>query len=370
LATVLHLITGLETGGAEQMLARLVSRLDRSRHRSIVVSMTGPGSIGPELSRGGIEVHSLDLARGSPDPRGLVRLVGLWRLLRPDVVQTWLYHADLLGLIAKPFAPACRLLWNIQCTESIDTRVVLRLLVPGSRFPEAIVVNSLAGKSFHEGLGYRPRRWEHIPNGCDTSAFRFDEAARRRLRREWGIADDTVAIGLPARYHAMKDHATFFAAARILVAVRPDAVFVLAGPEIDQLNRRLLAMVGADGLAERMRLIGDRRDMADVYSALDIATLSSAFGEGCPNVLVEAMSCATPCAATACGDAAQIIGPTGKVVPPRDPEALAAAWRELIDLGPEGRRALGAAARRRAVAQYDLDAIVRRYDALYADGEG
>jgi len=105
--------------------------------------------------------------------------------------------------------------------------------------------------------------------------------------------------------------------------------------------------------------------MTTIYSALDIATLSSAFGEGCPNVLVEAMSCGLPCVATDCGDAADILGPTGIVVPARDPEALAAAWNQLISLGPDPRRALGARARDRIIAFYDLPAIVGRYDALY-----
>lgn len=365
MATVLHLITGLETGGAELMLARLATGLDRERHRSVVVSMTGPGTVGPGLARAGIDVHSLHLGRGRPDPRGLVRLVGLLHRVRPDILQTWLYHADLLGLLAKPFAPFCRLFWNIQCTESTDTRIVRRILVRGSHLPDVVVVNSLAGKRFHEGLGYQPRHWEHIPNGCDTNAFRFDEAARQRVRRELGIADDAVAIGLPARYHPMKDHETFFAAARRLAAVLPNTVFVLAGPGIEKSNHRLTATIAAHGLAHAIHLVGDRRDMASAYSALDIVTLSSAFGEGCPNVLVEAMSCGIPCAATACGDTAKIIGHTGRVVPVRDPEALAAAWNELIAMGAERRRSLGTDARCRVRRLYDLDAIVTRYDDLY-----
>jgi glycosyltransferase involved in cell wall biosynthesis len=366
LTTVLHLITGLETGGAEQMLVRLITRLDQRRLRSLVVSMTAPGPVGPLLARAGIEVFSLDLARGRPDPRGLARLVGLLRRVRPDILQTWLYHADFLGLLAKPFVPFCRLFWNIRCTESIGAGIVRRLLAQGSRLPDAVVVNSLAGKRFHEGLGYQPRRWEHIPNGCDTGVFRFDEAARRSLRDELGIADDAVAIGLPARFHPMKDHETFFAAARRLAAIRPEAIFVLAGPGIEPSNRRLTEAVGDGGLAERLHLVGDRGDMVRVYSGLDIVTLSSAFGEGCPNVLAEAMSCGVPCAATACGDAAEIIGPTGPVVPVRDAEALAAAWDKLIAIGREGRRSLGADARSRILSLYDLNAVVGLYDELYA----
>jgi glycosyltransferase involved in cell wall biosynthesis len=366
MAVIVHLITGLETGGAERMLARLVTGIDRERHRSIVVSMTGPGVVGPLLESAGIELHTLAMRRGIADLRGIARLATILRELHPDILQTWLYHADLLGTVARSLAPPCALFWNVQCAESIDAEIVRRLLVWCSAWPDAVVVNSLAGKCFHEKLGYRPRRWEHIPNGCDTSVFRFDAEGRRELRRELGIPDDAVAIGLPARFHPMKDHANFLAAAARLATVRPDTVFVLVGPDVDLANRALGDTVTAHRITERVRLLGERRDMTTIYSALDIATLSSAFGEGCPNVLVEAMSCGLPCVATDCGDAADILGPTGIVVPARDPEALAAAWNQLISLGPEPRRALGVRARDRIIAFYDLPAIVGRYDALYS----
>jgi glycosyltransferase involved in cell wall biosynthesis len=365
MATVAHLITGLETGGAERALVQLVCRMGRDRHRSVVVSMTGPGNAGPLLAAAGVELHTLDLPRGLPDPRGLVRLARLLRALRPDILQTWLYHADLLGVIGRRFVPRCRLVWNIRCTEAIGADVVRRLLAWCSGRPEAVIVNSLAGKRFHQQLGYRPRRWEYIPNGYDTSVFRFDPPARSALRREFAIAEDAVAIGLPARYHLMKDHANFFGAAARLAAIWPETVFVLAGPGISRANKALNRSIAGHGLGERVRLLGERNDMARFYSALDIATLSSAFGEGCPNVLGEAMSCGVPCVATDCGDASELLGPTGAIVPPRDPAALAAAWNELIALGHEGRASLGAEARKRIVQLYDLAAIVERYDMLY-----
>lgn len=366
MATILHLITDLDTGGAELMLVRLVERLDPVRHHSLVVSLTGPGSLAPALRCCGVEVYGLAMPRGSPDPRGLARLIAILRRVRPQILQTWLYHADLLGLVGRALSrTSCRLYWNIQCTEMADAGTLRRSLAWLSRVPDAIVVNSLAGRHFHEAQGYRPRRWVHIPNGCDTAAFSFDMAARRALRHEWRIADDAVAIGLAARYHAMKDHDNFLAAAARLAARRDDAVFVLAGAGTDAASSSLTAAVAAHGLGDRVRLLGNRDDMARVYSALDIASLSSAYGEGCPNVLVEAMACGLPCVATDCGDAALLIGRDGLVVPPRDPTALAAGWERLVALGPDGRRRLGANARGRIGADYDVAAIAARYEALY-----
>jgi glycosyltransferase involved in cell wall biosynthesis len=366
MATVLHLITDLDTGGAEHMLARLVLRLDPRRHRSIVVSMTGAGTLSPALADAGIELFALNMSRNWPDPRGLASLMRVLGRVRPDIVQTWLYHADLLGFFARALARrSCRLFWNIRGTETLGANAIRRLLVWASGRPDAVIVNSLAGQRFHQAIGYRPRRWVHIPNGCDTAIYRFDAPGRRALRNELRLAPDMAAIGMPARYHPMKDHDNFLAAAARLAPRHPEAVFILAGPGADSGNPGLTQAIARYGLADRVRLLGNRPGMVPVYSALDVVTLSSAFGEGCPNVLVEAMSCGVPCVATDCGDAAQVMGPTGVLVPPRDSAALAAGWRQLLALGVPGRRELGEHARERIVRLYDLGAIVAQYDALY-----
>ena len=268
MATIVHLITGLETGGAERMLARLVTGIDRERHRSVVVSMTGPGIVGPALANAGVELHTLHMRRGVADLRGMVRLIRILHQVRPDILQTWLYHADLLGSLAQSLAPSCALFWNIRCTEMLDIDIIRKSLIWLSSRPAIVIVNSLAGRRFHEQLGYQPRRWEHIPNGCDASAFRFKAEARADLRREFGIPDHSVVIGLPARYHPMKDHANFLAAAAKLVAVRPEAVFLLIGPGVDPSNPALGKMIKVQGIAQHVKLLGARDDMARVYSCL------------------------------------------------------------------------------------------------------
>jgi glycosyltransferase involved in cell wall biosynthesis len=329
--------------------------------------MTGPGLLSPALAQAGIELFSLEMRRNWPDPRGLARLVRLLRRVRPGIVQTWLYHADLLGWTARALARhSCRLFWNIRSTETLDADMIRGLLAWLSRAPDAVIVNSLAGKRFHEEIGYHPRRWVHIPNGCDTAVYRFDATGRQSTRGEWGLAPGTVAIGMPARYHPMKDHDNFLVAAARLAARRPEAVFILAGPGVDHRNAALAAAIARHGLTDQVRLLGNRGNMVQVYSALDIATLSSAYGEGCPNVLLEAMSCGVPCIATDCGDAALVLGPIGVVVPPRDPRALAAGWERLVALGERGRQALGEKARERIVERYDLGSIAAKYEALYA----
>jgi glycosyltransferase involved in cell wall biosynthesis len=363
--TIAHLITGLETGGAERMLARLVTAGDRSRHRSVVISLTGLGTTGQQITEAGIDIRTLGAQRGLPDPRAVFRLRAILRELRPDVLQTWLYHADFLGLLAHWLGSAPQLVWNLRSTETVGSRVVRPLLARFSAVPDAIVVNSLAGKRFHHRLGYRPRRWIHIPNGFDTAVLRPDPEVRQQGRSELGLAAETVAILLPARYHPMKDHATFLGAAARLAAQRPEVHFCLIGTAIEPGNRALASAIAAHGLGGRVSLLGERATLDTLYPAVDIVSLSSAFGEGFPNVLAEAMSCEVPCVATDTGDAALIVGDTGLIVPPRDPTALATVWDRLIAIGADGRRALGAAARRRIVANYDLSRIVSQYAAAY-----
>lgn len=365
--TVLHLITGLEIGGAERMLAQLVTRTDRERFRPVVVSLTGPGRIGPLIEAEGVAVRSLDLRRGVPDPRGISRLLRLIRVYRPDVLQTWLYHADLLGFIARQLGPPARLVWNLRCTDMAGSALLTRLLGACSEVPDAVIANSKAGQRYHQGRGYRPRRWVVIPNGFDTSRLRPDPEARRRGRVELGIPDDAVAVLLPARYHAMKDHANFLAAAAILAARYPEAVFALAGAGTEPTSSAPIDAVAAHRLGGRVLLLGERQDLASLYTAFDIVTLPSAYGEGFPNVIGEAMACGVPCVATDVGDVAEIIGDIGVVVPPRDADALAAGWERLIALGAPGRAALGVRARARIIEHYDLAAVVGRFEALYEE---
>jgi glycosyltransferase involved in cell wall biosynthesis len=327
--------------------------------------MTDKGTIGGHITAAGVPLVTLEMRRGAADPRGLWRLGRLLARRRPAILQTWLYHADLLGLVAHRLGWTPRLVWNIRCTEAVEAGGVRAVLARASRRPDVVIVNAQAGRRFHESLGYRPRRWEYVPNGIDAARFRPDPEARRDVRARLGIDAHTVAIGLPARWHRMKDHATFLAAAARLAARRQNLILLLAGRGIDAANRDLAAAIVRAGPLPPFRLLGDHHDMPGLYAALDIATLSSAFGEGFPNVLGEAMACGVPCVATDSGDAAEILGPCGEVVPPRDPAALAAAWERLVAAGVERRRALGAAARARVVGHYGLAVMVRRYEAIW-----
>jgi glycosyltransferase involved in cell wall biosynthesis len=366
---IAHVISDLDTGGAEVMLAKLVGAMDRARFSNTVISLTDRGQLGEQIESSGVAVHTLGMKRGRPDILALPRLIRLLKTLKPTIVQSWLYHADLLSTLAVKFSGSPILVWNVRCSDmdlkrySLLSRWVRWVLARWSAAPAAVIVNSEAGKQQHERLGYRPRRWDVIPNGFDTERFRPDTSLRLSLRQEWKVPQDAVVVALVARVDPMKDHATFLNAAQQVANARHNVNFLLVGKD----TQTLAPAVAAKGLTDRVRVLGYRSAIECLLPGVDVLCLSSAFGEGFPNVLGEAMACGIPCVSTDVGDARSIIADTGLIVPVRDPASLAQAIVDLIDRGPAAREHLGRAARARIEVEYSLPRIVDRYTALYSD---
>lgn len=368
---ILHVITGLQRGGAETMLAKLVGGMV-PRHENHVVALTAGGSVREEIERAGVPVHSLGLARGQVAPLALQRLRRLILTLGPDVIQGWMYHANLaatLATVAVWHRPP--VVWNIRQTlpgteeESRLTRLVVTTGAWLSGLPAAILYNSSAARQQHEGIGYASRRALCIGNGFDTERFRPDGDRRAAMRSALGIAAPAPVIGLVARYHPMKDHGSFLAAAARVLEEFPAAVFVMAGAGIAENNEELSRLVGHHLPPSAVRLLGERGDIENILPGLDVLALSSSRNEAFPNVLGEAMACGLPCVATAVGDSAAIVGSCGAIVAPKDSTALATALRSMLRMPADERHALGLRARRRIVGSYSLPAIADAYISLY-----
>ena len=352
------------------MLYRLLASMDRGEFLNSAVSVTDEGTLGQKIREIGVPVFTLQMRRGRPSITGLWRLIRILRRERPSIIQTWLYHSDFIGLIGGRISRVPKVLWNIRCseTEELYTRglngVILKLLARLSASPNAVVVNSTAGKHTHERLGYHPRRWEVIPNGVDIDEFRPEPGAGHLVRGELGIENEDLLIGLVARYDPLKDHETFLMAAAEFARSEKHVHFVLVGNGVDESNQVLTRRIRELGIEVRVHLLGERSDISFLNSALDVATCSST-GEGFPNVIAEAMACGTPCVSTDVGDARILLGDTGLLVEKADSSALARAWRNLADAGPARRTGMGEAARARIIQHYDLRAITQRYEALY-----
>lgn len=369
---ILHVITGLDTGGAEMMLMKVVERLDRARFSSRVVSLSHEMGLADRVREAGVDVTTLNVVpKLAAGPRTIRRVSALIRETRPDVIQTWMYHADLVGGIAGRIA-GVPVIWNIQ-SSTLDpvltrcrTRVIARVSAVMSKvLPSAIISCSNAGLEVHSRMGYARDLFEIIPNGTDLSVFRPDPEGRAAMRRQLGVSAETRLVGMIARLHSQKDHPNFFAAAGLLARTHSNARFVLVGLGLEPHNPEVLNMARNAGVEERTTLLGLRSDMASLLPALDIHTLSSAYGEGFPNVIGEAMAAGVPCVVTRVGDSAEIVGDTGFAVPPRDPQALANAWRQMLDLDGDEFEKLRVRARQRVADHFSLEASISQYEALY-----
>jgi glycosyltransferase involved in cell wall biosynthesis len=370
--SVMHIISGLPVGGAESMLYKLVSRSAHTRSTHEVVSLTTVGPVGARLQAEGIKVVGLGMPNGVPDPRGLVRLVQLLRQHPPALVQTWMYHADLLGGIAAKLSGKIPVVWGVRNTEIGAEKFLLKFLArvvnpPLSHWvPDAIVCCAERAREVHVAFGYAREKCIVIPNGFDMARFQPNWKARAALRTELEIPPSSPVVGMVARLHPMKDHGTFLTAAATVAQSIPSAVFVLCGDGLTSDSPTLTQKIRESGLPiERLRLLGRRDDVENIYPALTATVLSSKSGEGFPNVLGEAMACGIPCVATDVGDSALIVGEHGRIVSPRNPRALAAAILEMLRMPDSERMALGLAGRSRIEQRYSIAAIAVQYESLY-----
>jgi glycosyltransferase involved in cell wall biosynthesis len=347
-ARVLHVIAASGIGGAERMLARLIGAPRSAPPDQIVVNLLRDETLKCSVRAAGVAYEELGLVSARQAPTGLFSLVRLIRRLSPDVVQSWLYYADLMALAALELSgrrSATRLYWGIRGAKfdfdqySALLRRSVSLCARLSSRPDGIVANSQTGLDDHLALGYAPRRAAVIPNGFDVSRFAPDAAARERVRAELGM-------------DPIKDHTSALAVAAAL----PDVRFVFVGTDTQTLRG-----------GENVLALGPRDDVISIYAASDLM-LSTSLSEGFSNVIGEAMSCGVPVVATGVGDAKQIVGDTGCIVAPRDVAGMVAAIRGLLGESAEERARRSERARTRIIENYSLDRAVAAFDALHLRG--
>ncbi len=330
---IVYVIVGLTTGGAEIMLYRILSKINRERFSPYVVCLMARATLADRIEALGIPVYTLGMkTAGVPTPNVIWKLVNIIREIKPDLIQGWMYHGNLAAQFASLFVgQQIPVFWTIQGTvyslklEKKMTAAIIKLSAYLSRFTTKVIHVSQVGKIQHEALGYDKKNGCVIFNTVDTSLFVPSEAARADIRAELGLPENAFLIGLVCRYHPMKDHANFLQAAAHLLQEYPDIHFALVGTGVVKENESLYQTIEQLGISHRTHLLGERSDMPGITAALDIASSASAYGEGCPLIVGEAMSCGVPCTVTDVGDSGLIVGNTGWVVPPKNPEALAKA---------------------------------------------
>ncbi|MBN2354047.1 MAG: glycosyltransferase [Spirochaetales bacterium] len=375
---ILHVITSLGKGGAETMLFRLLEHRSRSGFEHFVMSLTGEGRYGSKIRGLGVPVLALRLHHPGSAPAGLFRAVRRCVEFKPDIVQGWMYHAN----VAASLLHACRstgtrLFWNVRHSlhffndEKFSTRNVIRLNRLLSRGADCCIFNSRTSHLQHARFGFASKARATVPNGFDTDVFRPDPAARAATRRRYGLTSAETVVGLVGRYHPLKDYHNYLAAVSLIRKTAPAVRFatVIAGKGLTRENAELRASLDRLPPRERIVLIDESDDVPALMNGFDVLCLPSR-SEAFPNVVGEAMSTGVPCVATDVGDAAYIVGDTGIVVPPKNPRALAEALEKAVSLTAAERTARGKAARRRILSHFSIGAVASQYEALYQKAVG
>ena len=362
---ILLMVRALGFGGTERQLVYLAQGLARRGHRVSVATFYTHGAFA-DVFAGGNPEWLVAAKRGRWDVVGFCwRLMRLLAGRRPDVVYSFLPVPNLLAaLFRAAFCGRAALVWGVRGTPLDMTRydwlerASIRLERWASHLPDMVIANSRCGAAWARGPEFQAARVATIVNGIDTHWFRPPAAGERAAARaDLGCPPATLVVAVVARLDPMKDHPTFLKALAIAAQTVPHIIGLIVGDGPPPVVARLRAKTAALGIADRVIWAAARRQVREVYHAADILCLPSAFGEGFPNVVGEAMACGLSCIVTAVGDAAELVGETGRVVPPRDPCELA---RAILDLAKPIRESqpCNFAARRRIVENFELNAMI------------
>jgi len=328
---IILLIDSLDGGGAETQLVSLAQGLKKNGHDVFVALFYYKGRLINNLIKSEITIISLEKT-GRWDIVGFVyRYIKLLQKKKPDVVYGFLGTSNIMNALIKCFFKKMKFVWGIRSSamdiKKYDWLVQLFYKIESvlSFIPDHIIANSYSGRDSAVQRGFPEKKISVIVNGIDAEQFCPNKKSRKELRKKWGVAENEKLIGHVGRLDPKKDHMTFLEAAAIVKEKNDDAHFVCVG-DGPQNYRYYLEDLGKKlGLRDRLIWAGALSDIANVYNALDILVSSSAYGEGFPNVIGEAMACGVYPVVTDVGDSARIVNSLGKIVKPQNKDELAEA---------------------------------------------
>lgn len=366
---ILHIIVDLDVGGAEMMLKRLIESDPVQLSSAVVVSLTSLGVIGESLRARGVRVLTLGMTSPRDFPLTLWRGYKLIRRFQPEIVQTWMYHADLLGGLAALFANQ-RVIWGIRTTDigaggSLGTVLVRWLCARISGWvPDAIICAAEAARQSHVAIGYDAKKMCVVPNGYNFAWLSASADERASLRKQFGISSNNIVLGSLGRFHVDKDQNNFVKAAGLLATQYPELRFLMVGRGLVWENTQLAQWVVATGFKDRFFLLGERKDVPQCLAAMDMFCLHSRT-EGFPNVLAEAMAMGLPCITTDVGDAAMLLADTGVVVPSEHVDGLVQGIAKMLSLDVNERAAMGVRAKARIESDFSIACARERFEKIY-----
>ncbi|APR83546.1 Poly(glycerol-phosphate) alpha-glucosyltransferase [Minicystis rosea] len=360
---VVHVVLGLDVGGLERMLLRLLAHTDRERFAPVVCTLDAPGVLAPELARLGVPLTEIRRRPGL-DARLPWRLAQWLKREGARIVHTHNPSPHFYGALAARIARGPRVVHTKHGRNApeIPRKVLLNRIAAKLSDRVVAVSDDTAGVAL-DIERVNPRKIVTILNGVDTHEFRpgRDVAAARVAL---GVPAHGFHVGCVARLAEVKDHRTLLQAFARFRLVRPDAhlTFIGRGPEQADLEAR----AAEPDLRGAVTFAGERGEVAPLYAAFDVFALASR-SEGISLTLLEAAAAGLPIVATRVGGNGEVVadGRSGILVPPADPIAFANA---LADVAARSDRAdLGAAGRARVEQRFSAERMARAYHALYAE---
>lgn len=371
---VAHIIIGLNVGGAELMLKRLIihSTQQSSEFEHSVVSLTDLGVIGPQLQQKGVNVYQLGMGSIQSVPKTFYKLQKLLKKIQPDVVQTWMYHADFLGGLAAKSIGVKNIIWGIRTTDvsqgASKLTVYLSKLCAKLSYiiPNTIICAAQVSKSYHIGIGYDKTKMIVIPNGFDLEALHATKEQGLAIRRQNDLSEKDMVIGSVGRFNPVKNQRLFVEMAAELVKDIPELKFMMVGRDNTAENKELMTWIKDYKLENNFRLLGQRSDIPQCLKAMDIFCLHSKT-EGFPNVLVEALFLNLPCLSTDAGDSKIILQDNGYVVPADDLFKLTSSMKQLIKQVLSCDNFMNLNSRGYIIKNFSIDSISKKYEKVWRE---
>ena len=370
---VLHIITGLQRGGAETLLCNLC-KFD-TEHIHTIISLSELKDAESVLNdQPNVCVYSLNFSNGKIKLSGLFKLYKLIKQIKPDIVQTWMIHADMIGGIVARLAGVKNIIWSVHYTNLVrgkskkSTILLTKINAFLSYFiPKKIIYCAEKSREVQESLGFKKTKGVVVQNGYDIKSFSQNSSLGLKFRNKLDIHPDAFVIGHVGSYHPLKDQANLIEALSLLDQRGFNFYAVFAGANLDNNNTSLVSLIKNKGLSNRVHLLGRRNDILSIMNGIDLFILSSE-SEAFPNVLNEAMACGTPCVSTDVGDASIILGDTGWIVPSKDSESLYSSVIKAAQEKESSHRSWSqrsASCRQRIVQKFSLEKMVKKYKEVW-----
>ena len=374
---IIHIITGLNRGGAEQNLLNLLRNTDYSKFQPCVVSLTDEGEIGIFIKELNVPLYSLNINKSKFFIiKIFIYLISIFKLafiikkIKPQIVQTWLHHSDFIGLICCLIIRQKNLIWSIHCSYlnkefiSIKNIILVKILSLFSKFPKLIIFNSKAGYKAHKEIGYLPYRYKFIYSGTDTNKFKPDKKLSSFYREKYNINSNSKVIGYIGKYEKIKDIDTFLLTVEQIQQSIDDSCIIMAGSNLDFKNKILLNKLRRKNL-KNFKLLGSIGNINEVILTFDILLLTS-LSEGFPNVLIEAMASGVPCVSTKVGDVPAILDP-GDIADVGDYKNLSKSSIKYLKLANQEKDNLITNIRSKIVQKYDGVYTSKQFENTYKD---